>query len=67
MGERGTTLSGGRQQRLGLARAIYDKPDLSVLDDALSAVDSSIAAHVMAHVGLPHAQRGEAVLFALNQ
>jgi ATP-binding cassette subfamily B protein len=40
LGERGVTLSGGQKQRLSIARAIVRKPNILLLDDCLSAVDT---------------------------
>ncbi|HXB97537.1 MAG TPA: ABC transporter ATP-binding protein, partial [bacterium] len=41
LGEKGVNLSGGQKQRVALARALFAKPDLLLLDDAFSAVDTA--------------------------
>ena len=47
IGERGVTLSGGQKARINLARALYYEADIYILDDPLSAVDASVANHIV--------------------
>ncbi|XP_016975584.1 probable multidrug resistance-associated protein lethal(2)03659 [Drosophila rhopaloa] len=46
VGERGASLSGGQRARISLARAVYRKADVYLLDDPLSAVDTHVGRHL---------------------
>lgn len=51
VGERGVTLSGGQKQRTSLARALIKEPDILILDDSLSAVDTDTEKSILGYLG----------------
>lgn len=49
VGERGVTLSGGQKQRVSIARALLKQPDIVILDDCLSAVDTNTEKRILGY------------------
>lgn len=50
VGEKGISLSGGQKARVSLARALYSRADVYLLDDVLSAVDAHVGKKITKHV-----------------
>lgn len=67
VGERGISLSGGQKARLSLARAVYARADVYLLDDVLSAVDQHVGRHLINNVlGSNGLLSGKARILATN-
>ena len=62
VGERGTQISGGQRQRLGIARAMLTRPKFLVLDEATSALDGQIEADISLEI---HGLKGTATVITI--
>ncbi|XP_033742885.1 LOW QUALITY PROTEIN: multidrug resistance-associated protein 5-like [Pecten maximus] len=66
IGEKGINISGGQKQRLSLARAVYSKSDIYLLDDPLSAVDVHVGQHLF-HRCIKKMLQGKTVILVTHQ
>ncbi|RZK57769.1 MAG: peptidase domain-containing ABC transporter [Pedobacter sp.] len=64
LGENATNLSGGQRQRLAIARALYRDPEILILDEATSSLDSTSEEHIHKAIEMLRLQGKTIVLIA---
>ncbi|MCF7933089.1 MAG: ABC transporter ATP-binding protein/permease [Acholeplasmataceae bacterium] len=65
LGERGVTVSGGQKQRISIARALAKDPDILILDDSVSAVDTKTEEAIITN--LHRIRKGKTTIFIAHR